>query len=228
MMPSLTKERGAGREHAGAAPYPRTSALAGLRPTGAGLAFIGVIVIITAAAMSSEANLLFLVACLSVGMVAVSVVVPVLTVRRVEVERELPQAVVAGRSFTMAYRVRNGRRWGGCWSLTVGESPGDPRVGELPLAYVPHLGSRGTDRLELLACCPRRGPTAVDGNSNHLAISSGSILLFGGREAAGGADRVSIGEPASDGRGAESRRGRESGGAPRTRPAVRRGVRGGS
>ncbi len=121
------------------------------------MAFVAIEVLILAAAMSSEANLLFLVFCLSIGMLVLSVVTPVLMVRRVDVDRVVPPAAVAGRPFAMVYVVRSRRRWGQCWGLTVRESPGTPRIAELPQAFIEQVGRGGEERVELLACCPYRG-----------------------------------------------------------------------
>lgn len=167
-MPGRSHNGGNSRGEAGNGPCPRTSALLGLRPTMTGLAFMAIEVLILAAAMSSEANLLFLVFCLSIGMLVLSVATPVLMVRRVDVDRVVPPAAVAGRPFTMVYLVRCRRRWGACWGLTIREAPSSPRIADLPQAFIERVGRDGEERVELLACCPFRGRL----RSNAIRVTS--------------------------------------------------------
>lgn len=162
-MPSSAQQSKTSRASEAAMSSPRTAALRGLRPTPVALAFVAINATIAIAAMNSEANLLFLIACMCVGMLAVSAVLPVLQVRRAEAERILPQGVVAGRPFSMGYVVRNGRRWGSCWSLTIGESPADAWATVLPRAFVARLRPHAIQKLELLGCCQQRGRLNLTG-----------------------------------------------------------------
>ncbi|HSW46235.1 MAG TPA: DUF58 domain-containing protein [Phycisphaerae bacterium] len=151
------RRRRAGRSASRKSASARPPALWGLRLTLAGLGFIVVNGLMLVAALNSEANLLFLVFCLSAGVLVFSAVAPVVMVRRIEADRVVPPAVAAGRPFTLAYVLRSRRRWGNCWSLLVCETPRDPGVRDLPWGFVPGLPAGGQVRLELAARCPGRG-----------------------------------------------------------------------
>lgn len=148
-------------------PVPRvrhsTSALRGLRITFSGLLCVGIVIMVGLAALNSEANLLFLLFGISVGVVLASAVWPVFMVRRLDIERGVPAAVAAGRHFEMEYVVHSRRRWFRSWSLTIGELPsGRPPV-RLPLAYVETLKPGDTHHARVSAMCPMRGRYALRG-----------------------------------------------------------------
>jgi uncharacterized protein (DUF58 family) len=141
----------------------RSSAVFGLRITFGGLLFGMVSVLIAVAALNSEANLLLLLSGMGAGAMLLNAVLPIITLRRVEVDRIMPEGVVAGRPFTIAYRVRSRRRWLRIWSLTVTEVPVDERVVRFPHLYIPVLLPRQEQRLELIGNCPRRTRLALQG-----------------------------------------------------------------
>ena len=142
---------------------PPTSAIRGLRITLTGAAFVVINALVAVAAMNSDANLLFLIVCLDMGVLLFSAAAPVMMVRRIEADRVVPHAAVAGRPFTLVYLVRSGRRWGASWSLIVRETPADRRTADLSWGFIPRLSPGRQVRLELLARCPRRGRLPLSG-----------------------------------------------------------------
>lgn len=136
---------------------PGRSALFGLRLTFSGLLFIGVVVLVGLAALQGEANLLFLVFSLSVGLIVYSALAPWRMVRRLTIERVVPETVVAGQPFKMTYVLRNHRRWFRTWSLLIRETGVNRGDGQWPLVHVAALNPGEELRLEERALSDRRG-----------------------------------------------------------------------
>jgi len=84
-------------------------------------------------------------------------------VRKVEVQRIAPGAVVAGRLFTIVYALRSRRRWLRCSSLVVGEVPAGRRAPRFPLGFVESLEPGVEERIELTGLCPLRGRVPLQG-----------------------------------------------------------------
>ncbi len=145
-----------------APPAPRrSSVLLGTNVTFSGALTMAVILLVGVAALNSEANLLFLLFGISVGVVLFNVAAPMWMIRSVDVERVVPNAVVAGRPFKLVYIVRNRRRWGAAWSLVIHEG-GNPEVrSSLPYGFIPVLPARGEQRIELTAVLPCRGRASL-------------------------------------------------------------------
>ena len=143
-------------------PPRRSSALLGLRITFSGLLCVGVVLLVGLAALNNEANLLFLLFGISAGVLVFSALAPVFMVRKVEVERVAPMAVVAGQPFTLSYMVRNRRRWLRAWSLLVGEVPPARQPARFSLGFIPAIDPGDQRRLELAALCPARGRVLLE------------------------------------------------------------------
>ncbi len=77
--------------------------------TWAGAVYLAALGVITLAALNASVNLLFLVIGLAVGVLVVSVVAANGAIRKLEITRQAPDAVVAGRPFSIRYRVSNNR-----------------------------------------------------------------------------------------------------------------------
>lgn len=137
-------------------PPRRSSGWLGLRVTFSGLLYTGVLVLICLAALHGEANLLLLLFGIGLGILALSPILATLTIRRLEVERVAPMAVVANRSFTMAYVIRNPRRWSRAWAVSLTEIPLRADSPPFPQAFVPVLRTGQPLRVELTGCCPYR------------------------------------------------------------------------
>ena len=141
----------------------RRPAALGLRLTFGGLLYVMVLVLVGLAALNSEANLLFLLCGIGVGVLLLSAIAPILMVRSVEVDRIVPDAVGAGRPFQMVYRIRNRRRWASVWSLGVEEIPARGAAKWFPTVFVPVLAAGSQRRVVLKGKCPRRGVVPLSG-----------------------------------------------------------------
>jgi len=163
MASSATVEPSLPSETPGLPVSGRTSALRSVRITFRGLLCTAITILVGMAALSSETNLLFLLFGIGVGALLFSAVAPILMVRRIEADRVVPQAVVAGRAFSVGYVVRSRRRWGRSWSLVVGECPAGRDALGFPLGFIPFLSAGEEQRLELMGQCPYRGRISLKG-----------------------------------------------------------------
>ncbi|MCG3128886.1 MAG: hypothetical protein CHACPFDD_03782 [Phycisphaerae bacterium] len=89
--------------------------------TAGGAMFIGASLVIGLAAINASINLLFLLFGMLIGVMLVSGRLARRCLRRATVTREAPDAVVAGRPFTVRYRVSNARPRGAAHSLRIRE-----------------------------------------------------------------------------------------------------------
>lgn len=131
--------------------------------TFSGLLFTFVNVLVLLAGLNSEANLLVLLFGIGVGALLVNAVLPMLMLRRIEVDRVMPEGVVADRPFVVAYRIRNHRKRLRAWGLTITETPAEGRLARFPAAFVECLHPRQEQRVETLGKCPSRTHLALTG-----------------------------------------------------------------
>ncbi len=147
----------------GPGPARRRPALWGLRITFAGLLCVTVLVTVTLAAMNSEANLLLLLTAIGCGLLIVNAVMAVRSVRWVGVDRNIPDAVLAGRAFSIAYTVRSHRRWLRCWGLIVGEIQTGRGSPGLNRCFIAFLDPGQEQRVEARQVVSHRGRLRLQG-----------------------------------------------------------------
>jgi uncharacterized protein (DUF58 family) len=141
----------------------RTAPWRGLRLTIGGLIYLVVLSIILSAALNSDANLLLLLAGVGLGALLFNAFACMGSVRKVNAERLVSSAVIAGRPFKLSYIIRNRRRWFRSWALRVGEIPSTQRYRHLRPGFVPMLGPGDEQRLELSGVLPHRGKVKLAG-----------------------------------------------------------------
>ncbi|MCH7871341.1 MAG: DUF58 domain-containing protein [Planctomycetes bacterium] len=90
--------------------------------TRSGFVYFHALVLITLAALNASVNLLFLVIGLGIGIALIGVVVANAAMRRLRLTREAPDAVLAGRPFTIRYRVTNQRTRTAAFALRIRET----------------------------------------------------------------------------------------------------------
>lgn len=95
---------------------------AGASITWSGVIYLHAIAVITLAALNAGVNVLFLVIGFGVGIALVSLIIANAAVRRLRLTREAPDAVVAGRPFTIRYRIKSTRRRGAAYALRIRET----------------------------------------------------------------------------------------------------------
>jgi uncharacterized protein (DUF58 family) len=134
-----------------------------LRITFSGLLFGVVNILVLLAGLNSEANLLLLLFGIGVGALAINAVLPVLMVRRIDVDRIMPEGVVADRPFAVTYRVHNHRKRLRAWGLTITEMPVSDRLARFPVAFIACLPPGHEQRIETVGRCPRRAHLSLTG-----------------------------------------------------------------
>jgi len=134
-----------------------------LRITFGGLLFVVVNVLILLAGLNTEANLLLLLFGIGMGALTVNAVLPVLMLRRIEVDRIMPEGVVAERPFAIAYRVRNRRRGLRAWGLSITEMPVSDRPVRFPVVFIESLRPREEQRIETVGKCSHRSHLSLTG-----------------------------------------------------------------
>jgi uncharacterized protein (DUF58 family) len=144
-------------------PQRRSIALFGLRVTFSGLLCMAIVLLVGLAALNNEANLLFLLFGISIGVVAFSALAPMVMVRKVDVQRTTPGAAVAGRPFTIVYAVRSRRRWLRSNSLVISEVTSGLNGQRFPMGFVETLDPGDEERIELTGMCPFRGRVQLSG-----------------------------------------------------------------
>lgn len=90
--------------------------------TWSGVIYLHAIGVITLAALNASINLLFLVIGFGVGIALVSLIIANAAVRKLRLTRQAPDAVVAGRPFTIRYRIESTRRRGAAYALRIRET----------------------------------------------------------------------------------------------------------
>lgn len=103
-----------------------------------GLIYVGLMMFMGLAAVNSQANLLFGVFGLMIGVLIVSIFISRLVLSRLQVVRVLPDHVVVGRPVTATYEITNRKRFWPTLSITVTERDASDAFTKPPLAYMMH------------------------------------------------------------------------------------------
>jgi len=131
-----------------------------------GLYYTFVLAFIVSGAAVQDVNLLFVLAAMMTGPLLFNWRVVAQAIRRVEVNRQLPQQVYAGRPFRVEIHAENCRRRMGSWMLVVedaiepdannGGRKGRQRKTKVSV-MLPFVAARGSGRGAYRATVPRRG-----------------------------------------------------------------------
>src|SRR3954462_12929791 len=113
-----------------------------------GLIYTSMMLFMGLAAINSQANLLFGVFGLMIGILLISGVVSRKVLRRLKVRRLLPDHAVAGRPAVLVYQIANHKRFWPSLSVTVAELDGTTAFTRQPQAYMLHAAPGMT------ASCP--------------------------------------------------------------------------
>lgn len=103
-----------------------------------GLIYVGLMMFMGLAAVNSQANLLFGVFGLMIGVLIVSIFISRLVLSRLQVVRVLPDHVVVGRPVTAQYEITNRKRFWPTLSITITERDAADAFTRPPLAYMMH------------------------------------------------------------------------------------------
>ena len=120
-----------------------------------GLIYTAMMLFMGLAAINSQANLLFAVFGLMIGVLLISGAISRLVLRKLEVRRVLPEHLVVGDPATLQYDFENQKRFWPTLSVTIGELSVAPAFTRQPQAYLLHLAA-GTKAIVPMQVVPRR------------------------------------------------------------------------
>lgn len=121
-----------------------------------GLIYTSMMLFMGLAAINSQANLLFGVFGLMIGVLLVSGVISRLVLKKVEARRLLPEFLVVGEPASLNYELENRKRFWPSLSVTIGELGPDSFTRQ-PQAYLLHAAAGTTATIPMLVVPKRRG-----------------------------------------------------------------------
>jgi uncharacterized protein (DUF58 family) len=127
-----------------------------------GLVYSGMMLFMGLAAVNTQANLLFGVFGLMVGVLLVAGVISRAVLRRLTVKRTLPEHAVVGKPVTLMYEFTNTKRFWPSLSITLSELDAAEAFVKQPCAYMLHAAPRTTATVPTEVVPKRRGLHAFD------------------------------------------------------------------
>ena len=131
----------------------------GERLTFAGLAYIGIVTMMAAAAIKNDAAVTLILLGGMMGALGASAFIAGRTVRRVEVSREAPDRLWQGQPVYVSYFLTNTHRWFSCMGLTLRDKPQADL--QTVNGYCTHLRPHGTFRSGARIVASKRGRAAL-------------------------------------------------------------------
>lgn len=122
-----------------------------------GLIYCSLMMFMGLAAINSQANLLFGVFGLMIGILLISVVVSRSVLKKIDLHRGLPESAVVGLPAFISYELHNEKRWGPSLSITIAELDGVEAFVKQPQAYMLHAAPRMTAIVPAEVIPKRRG-----------------------------------------------------------------------
>ena len=122
-----------------------------------GLVYATLMMFMGVAAVNTQASLLFGVFGLMIGILLVSISISRVTLKRVRVTRELPEAGTVGQPLTITYRFENAKVFWPTISLTLAELDGVEGFTRQPQAYLLHAASGESAAVPVSLVPKRRG-----------------------------------------------------------------------
>jgi uncharacterized protein (DUF58 family) len=122
-----------------------------------GLIYTCMMLFMGLAAINSQANLLFGVFGLMIGVLLVSGVISRMVLRRVEVRRILPEFIIVGEPAPLTYEFQNRKRFWPSLSVTISELSASDAFSKQPQAYLLHAAAGTTASVPMLVVPRRRG-----------------------------------------------------------------------
>jgi uncharacterized protein (DUF58 family) len=127
-----------------------------------GLVYCGMMMFMGLAAVNTQANLLFGVFGLMIGVLLVALVVSKAVLRRLNVTRVLPDHAVVGQRVPLQYEFANRKRFWPSLSVTLAELDASEAFTRQPLAYLLHAAPRMTASVSTDVIPKRRGLHVFD------------------------------------------------------------------
>jgi uncharacterized protein (DUF58 family) len=122
-----------------------------------GVIYCSMMLFMGLAAVNTQANLLFGVFGLMIGVLLVSMVLCRLVLSRLRVQRVLPEHGVVGQPMTIQYHFYNAKRFWPSLSVTISELDGAQAFRRQPSAYMLHAAARMTAVVPSELIAQRRG-----------------------------------------------------------------------
>lgn len=142
-------------------PSSDVSSLLRVRPSNEfslnGWMFVALILFMIMAAVNSQANLLFGVAGLMIGVMLVSISISRMVLLKLRVVRIMPDHAVVGQRVTVTYEITNQKRFWPSLSVTVSEADGAEAFTRKPVAYMLHAAPKTTAIVPTELIPKRRG-----------------------------------------------------------------------
>lgn len=124
--------------------------------------YIAMMLFMGLAATNSQANLLFGVFGLMIGILLVSGVISRLVLKRLAVRRVLPESGCVGRAFTLTYEITNRKRFWPSLSVAIAELDGVEAFTRQPQTYMLHAAPGMTASVPAIVIPKRRGLHQLD------------------------------------------------------------------
>ena len=140
-----------------------------------GLVYCSMMLFMGLAAMNSQANLLFGVFGLMIGILLVSGVISRFVLRGLEVNRALPEHGVVGQTLTTTYEFVNRKRFWPSLSVTIAELDGAEAFIKQPHGYLLHAAPKMTARVPVEIIPKRRGLHRLDRHQISTSFPFGFI-----------------------------------------------------
>lgn len=127
-----------------------------------GLVYCSIMMFMGLAAVNTQANLLFGVFGLMIGVLLVATMISRLVLRKLVVKRVLPEQAVVGEEVALRYEFTNAKRFWPSFSVTLSELDAAEAFVKQPLAYMLHAAPRMTAQVTAQTRAKRRGLHALD------------------------------------------------------------------
>lgn len=127
-----------------------------------GLVYCSMMMFMGLAAMNSQANLLYGVFGLMIGILLVSGVVSKIVLRKLRVHRTLPELAVVGQPTTVTYQFVNEKRYWPSLSICVSELDGTEAFTRQTVSYLLHAAAKMTAIVPIEILPKRRGLHELD------------------------------------------------------------------
>jgi uncharacterized protein (DUF58 family) len=127
-----------------------------------GLVYCSMMMFMGLAAINSQANLLFGVFGLMIGVLLVSGSVSKLVLRKLAIERVLPETASVGQATTLTYHFTNNKRLWPSLSISLGELDGTEAFTSQPFCYMLHTAPAMAASVPIEVMPKRRGLHTLD------------------------------------------------------------------
>jgi uncharacterized protein (DUF58 family) len=127
-----------------------------------GLVYCSMMMFMGLAAVNTQANLLFGVFGLMIGVLLIAGVISRAVLRRLRVKRVLPEHAVVGKPVTLLYEFTNTKRFWSSLSVTLGELDASEAFVKQPFAYLLHAAPRTSATVPTQVIPKRRGLHVFD------------------------------------------------------------------